>query len=66
MKKANIIIFILIVLIIAAIFGYAIWDANKNLNDVSNGWTQEVANINEIKSYPCACEESSRILIFQP
>ena len=26
-------------------------DANKNLNDVSNGWTQEVANINEIKSY---------------
>lgn len=60
MKKANIIIFILIVLIIAAIFGYAIWDANKNLNeagssnmadmpdanDVANKVTNEVSNQN--------------------
>ena len=62
MKKANIIIFILIVLIIAAIFGYAIWDANKNLNeagssniadmpdanDVANKVTNEVANQNNL------------------
>lgn len=62
MKKANIIIFILIVLIIAAIFGYAIWDANKNLNeagssniadmqdanDVANKVTNEVANQNNV------------------
>ena len=62
MKKANIIIFILIVLIIAAIFGYAIWDANKNLNeagssniadmpdanDEANKVTNEVANQNNV------------------
>ena len=62
MKKANIIIFILIVLIIAAIFGYAIWDANKNLNeagssniadmpdanDVANKVTNEVSNQNNV------------------
>ena len=52
----------LIVLIIAAIFGYAIWDANKNLNeagssniadmpdanDVANKVTNEVANQNNV------------------
>ena len=36
MKKTNIIIFIVIFLIILAIFGYAIWDANKNLNELNS------------------------------
>ena len=62
MKKVNIIIFILIILVISAIFGYAIWDANKNLNeagssniadmpdanDVANKVTNEVANQNNV------------------
>lgn len=47
MKKANILIFILIVLIIAAIFGYAIWDANKNLDEAGNVNSENIPIVNE-------------------
>lgn len=36
MKKTNIIIFVIIIVVIAIIFGYAIWDANKSLNELGN------------------------------
>ena len=48
MKKANIIIFILIVLIIAAIFGYAIWDANKNLNEAGSSNMADMPDANDV------------------
>ena len=40
MKKTNIIIFVVIILVILAIFGYAIWDANKSLNELESTNTQ--------------------------
>lgn len=33
MKKSNVIIFVVVILVIIAIFGYAIWDANNSLNE---------------------------------
>lgn len=50
MKKANIIIFILIVLIIAAIFGYAIWDANKNLNEAGSSNMADMPDANDVEN----------------
>ena len=47
MKKANILIFILIVLIIAAIFGYAIWDANRNLDEAVSVNSENIPVVNE-------------------
>ena len=47
MKKANILIFILIVLIIAAIFGYAIWDANRNLDEAGSVNSENIPVVNE-------------------
>ena len=47
MKKANILIFILIVLIIAAIFGYAIWDANKKLDEAGSSNIIDMPETNE-------------------
>ena len=47
MKKANILIFILIVLIIAAIFGYAIWDANRNLDEAGELNSGNMPIVNE-------------------
>ena len=44
MKKSNVIIFILVILVIIAIFGYAIWDAKKSTN--SNGVGQNIENSN--------------------
>ncbi len=35
----------------AAIYYSANPDANKNLTDASNGWTQEITNISEMKSF---------------
>ena len=40
MKKTNIIIFLVIILVIVAIFGYAMWDANKSLNELGSANTQ--------------------------
>ena len=37
MKKSNVIIFVVIILVVLAIFGYAIWDANRTLNQMDNG-----------------------------
>ena len=42
MKKSNIIIFVIIILVIIAIFGYAIWDANKSLNQIGSTNTEQV------------------------
>ena len=54
MKRVNIIIFVVIILVILAIFGYAIWDANKSLNELGSKNTeieQEENNItNEAKT----------------
>ena len=50
MKKANIIIFILIVLLIAAIFGYAIWDANKNLNEAGSSNMADMPDANDVEN----------------
>lgn len=36
MRKSNIIIFIVILLVIIGIFGYAIWDANNSLNEINS------------------------------
>ena len=47
MKKVNIIIFILIILVISAIFGYAIWDANKNLNEAGDANIENIPAVNE-------------------
>ena len=57
MKKSNVIIFILVILVIFAIFGYAIWDANNSLNGTdgntenmtSNG-IQENAALNDVNN----------------
>lgn len=35
MKKSNVIFFIVIILVIIAIFGFAIWDANRSLNEIN-------------------------------
>ena len=40
MKKTNIIIFLVIILVIVAIFAYAMWDANKSLNELGSANTQ--------------------------
>lgn len=40
MKRANIIIFVVIILVIVAIFGHAIWDANKSLNELGSTNTE--------------------------
>lgn len=37
MKKSNVIIFVVVILVIIAIFSYAIWDANKSLNEINEG-----------------------------
>lgn len=39
MKKSNVIIFVVVILVIIVIFGYAIWDANKSLNEINEGKT---------------------------
>ncbi len=44
MKKSNVIIFIVVILVIVGIFGYAIWDANNSTN--SNGAGQNIENFN--------------------
>ena len=47
MKKTNIIIFVIVILIIIAIFGFAIWDANKSLNEINNADSEVMQNIEE-------------------
>ncbi len=47
MKKSNIIIFVIIILVIIAIFGFAIWDANKSLNEMQMNNSEPVQNVEE-------------------
>ena len=47
MKKSNVIIFVVIILVILAIFGYAIWDANRTLNETGDTNTQQAQNLEE-------------------
>ena len=42
MKKSNIIIFIIIIVVIAGIFGYALWDSKSQIND--NNQNNELTN----------------------
>ncbi len=48
MKKSNLIIFIIIILVIVAIFGFAIWDANNSLNEMENANTEPIQNTETI------------------
>lgn len=48
MKRVNVIIFIVIILVIVAIFGYALWDANKSLNELGSTNTEIVQEENKI------------------
>ena len=45
MKKSNVIIFVVIILVILAIFGYAIWDGNRTLNEAGGTNTQQAQNV---------------------
>ena len=47
MKKSNIIIFFLIIIAIAAIFGFAIWDANQSLNNVDGANYEQAQNVED-------------------
>ena len=47
MKKSNIIIFFLIIIAIAAIFGFAIWDANQSLNNVDGANSEQAQNVED-------------------
>ena len=46
MKASNIIIFLIVILVIAGIFGFAIWDARTNNNVVDNNSTNTVLDNN--------------------
>ena len=46
MRKSNILIFIVILLVVIGIFGYAIWDANKELNEFNANQNTEMIGIN--------------------
>ena len=48
MKKTNIIIFVVMVIVIAGIVGYAMWDADKSLNEFNESVNSEILNkVNE-------------------
>lgn len=47
MKKSNIIIFFLIIIAIATIFGFAIWDANQSLNNVDGANSEQAQNVED-------------------
>lgn len=44
MKKSNIIIFVVIIVVVVAIFGYAMWNMNRELNELKNQNNQQQAN----------------------
>lgn len=48
MKKSNLIIFIIVILVIVAIFGFAIRDANNSLNEMENANTEPIQNTETI------------------
>lgn len=48
MKKSNIFIFLIVILVILAIFGFAIWSANKSIENVGKNTEQLDYKLNEI------------------
>ena len=49
MRKSNIIIFVVILLVVIGIFCYAMWDANKSLNEINNNESVIAQNkVNEL------------------
>ena len=64
MKKTNIIIFVVIILVILAIFGYAIWDTNKTSKELGAFNTEmergKQYSINEEKSSTTNINDMSR------
>ena len=63
MKRVNVIIFIVIILVIVAIFGYALWDANKSINELGSTNTeivQEEKNItNDVNTNTTNVDETA-------
>lgn len=59
MKKINVIIFIVIILVVACIFGYAIWDANKNLDEVNSLGTDEIQEVNDLNTANAEANQSN-------
>lgn len=51
MSKSNIIIFVVILLVVIGIFGYAIWDVNNSLNEINNNNEGAIAQneVNELQ-----------------
>ena len=47
MKKSNIIIFVVILLVVVAIFGYALWDANRELDELKK---ENAQHQNQVKT----------------
>ena len=50
MKKSNIIIFVVILLVVVAIFGYALWDANRELDELKKENTQQEQTVTDVNS----------------
>lgn len=47
MKKSNILIFVIILLVVIGIFGYAIWDANRELSEFNANQNTEMIGIDK-------------------
>ena len=50
MKKSNIIIFVVILLVVVAIFGYALWDANRELDELKKENVQQEQTVTDVNS----------------
>ena len=50
MKKSNIIIFVVILLVVVAIFGYALWDANRELDELKKENAQQEQTVTDVNS----------------
>ena len=60
MKKSNVIIFVVVILVIIAIFGYAIWDANNSLNEMGENTENYDGNILKDSSLSISCTVKRR------
>ena len=47
MRKSNIVIFVIILLVVIGIFGYAIWDANRELSEFNANQNTEMIGIDK-------------------
>ena len=47
MKKSNILIFVIILLVVIGIFGYAIWDANRELSEFNSNQNEEMIGVDK-------------------